>query len=123
MVMSMAMSLAMVMAKVMVMMIMISEWNSPSIPQTPCKAYCMIGDITEITVSDPDNDLHVGLVTSARLYNQTPGIPQLEIPSMLENVTSDVSPCSSCLCTALHVWISAQYKWHRHRFGPPSETR
>jgi hypothetical protein len=39
----------------------------------------MIGDFTEITVSNSDNDLHLVRVTSARLDSQMPDIPEVEI--------------------------------------------
>jgi len=39
----------------------------------------MIGDFTEITVSNSDNDLHLVEVTSARLDSRMPDIPEVEI--------------------------------------------
>jgi len=39
---------------------------------------------------------------------------------MEDSVTLDV-PFSSLLFTSLLLWISAQYKWHRHGFLPPPE--
>jgi hypothetical protein len=40
---------------------------------------------------------------------------------MEDAVTLDVPSFSSLLCTSLLLWISAQYKWRRHRFLPPPE--
>jgi len=39
----------------------------------------MIGDFTEITVSNSDNDLHMVRVRSARLNGRMPDIPEVEI--------------------------------------------
>jgi hypothetical protein len=39
----------------------------------------MIGDFTEIAVSNSDNDLHLIRVTSARLDGRMPDIPGVEI--------------------------------------------
>jgi hypothetical protein len=41
---------------------------------------------------------------------------------MEDGVTLDVPSFSSLLFTSLLLWISAQYKWHRHGFLPPPET-
>jgi hypothetical protein len=41
--------------------------------------------------------------------------------AMEDSVTLDVASFSSLLFTSLHHWISAQYKWRRHRFLPPLE--
>jgi hypothetical protein len=41
---------------------------------------------------------------------------------MEDGVTLDVPSFSSLLFTSLLLWISAQYKWRRHRFLPPPET-
>jgi hypothetical protein len=38
-----------------------------------------------------------------------------------DGVTLDVPSFTSLLFTSLLLWISAQYKWHRHGFLPPPE--
>jgi len=45
----------------------------------PLLTLTMIGDLTEITVYNSDNDLHLLRVTSARLDGRMPDIPEVEI--------------------------------------------
>jgi len=68
--MAMAMAIAMAMAMVMIS----SERKPPSMPPSQDKAHSMIGDFTEITVSNSDNDLHLVRVTSVRLDSRMPDI-------------------------------------------------
>jgi len=63
----------------MAMETMSSDWKPPSMPPNQDEAHTMIGDFTEITVSNSNNDLHLVRVTSARLNGQMPDIPQVEI--------------------------------------------
>jgi len=65
----------MVMATVM----MSSERKPPSMPPSQNNAHTMIGDFTEITVSNSDDDLHLVQVTSARMDSWMPDIPEVEI--------------------------------------------
>ena len=44
---------------VMAMAIMSSELKPPSMPPSQDEAHTMIGDFTEVTVSNSDNDLHL----------------------------------------------------------------
>jgi len=60
-------------------MINSSERKPPSMPPSQHEAHTMIGDFTEITVSNSDNDLHLVRVTSARLDSRMPDIPEVEI--------------------------------------------
>jgi hypothetical protein len=77
----------------------------------------MIGDFTENTVSNSDNDLHLVRVTSARLDGRMPHIPELEI----WRTVSLWMLLLSLLFTSLLLWISAQYKWRQHGFLPRPE--
>jgi len=49
-------------------------------PSSQDKAHTMIGDFTEITVSNSDNDLHLVQATSARFDSR---IPEVEIWRMV----------------------------------------
>jgi len=60
------MQLPMAMAMAMTMAMTSSEWKPPSMPPSPDEAHTMIGDFTEIIVSNSDNDRHLVQVTSAR---------------------------------------------------------
>jgi hypothetical protein len=60
-------------------MIMSHKRKPPSIPPSPDEAHTMIGDFTEITVSNSDNDLHMVRVTSARFDRVMPDISEVEI--------------------------------------------
>jgi hypothetical protein len=60
-------------------MTMSCEQKLPLMPMTQDEAHTMIGDLTKITVSNSDNDLHVVRVTSARLNGRTPIIPEVEM--------------------------------------------
>jgi hypothetical protein len=73
----MVMAMAMVMQ--MAMMMMLSERKPPSMPSSQGEAHTVIGDFTEITVCNSDNDLHLVRVTSARLDSRMPDIPEVEI--------------------------------------------
>ena len=79
----------------------------------------MIGDFTEITVSNSDDDLHLVRVTSARLDSRMTDIPEVEIWRTVFLWMFLLS--LSLLFTSLLLWISAQYKWRRHGFLPPPE--
>ena len=99
-------------------MMMSCERRPPSMPPSQDKAHTMIGDFTEITVSNSDNDLHLVRVTSARSDGRMPDIPEVEI----WRTVSLWMFLLSLLFTSLLLWISAQYKWRRHGFLPPPET-
>jgi hypothetical protein len=71
----MAMGMALAIAMVMVT----SERKPPSILPSQDEAHAMIGDFTEISVSNSDNDLHLVQATSARFDGQMPDIPEVEI--------------------------------------------
>jgi hypothetical protein len=71
--------MAMAMLMAMAMAMMSSEWKPPSMPPSPDEAHTMIGDFTEITVSNSDNDLHLVRVTSVRLDGRMPDISEVEI--------------------------------------------
>ena len=66
-------------AMAMVMMMMSSERKPPPMPPSQDEAHTMIGDFTEITVSNSDNDLHLAGVTSVRLDGRMPDIPAVDI--------------------------------------------
>jgi hypothetical protein len=68
------MQLAMAMA-----MIMSNKWKPPSMPPSQDEAHTLIGDFSEITMSNSDNDIHLVRVTSARLDSRMPDIPEVEI--------------------------------------------
>jgi hypothetical protein len=74
----MAIAMAMVMAMAMAM-IMSNKRKPPSLPQSQDEAHTLIGDFTEITVFNSDNDLHLVRVPSARLDGRMPDIPEVEI--------------------------------------------
>jgi len=63
----------------MAMVMVTSERMPPSILPSQDEAHALIGDFTEITVSNSDNDLHLVRVTSARLNSRMPDIPGVEI--------------------------------------------
>jgi hypothetical protein len=63
----------------MAMAMMSSELKPPWLPPSQDETHTMIGDITEITVSNSDNGVHLVRVTSARLDGRMPDIPEVEI--------------------------------------------
>jgi len=63
----------------MAMMMMSTERKPPSMPPSQDEAHTMIGDFTEITVSNSDNGLHLIRATSARFDGRMPDIPEVEI--------------------------------------------
>jgi hypothetical protein len=63
----------------MAMAMMRSERKPPWIPPSQDEAHTMIGDITEVTVSNSNNGLHLVRVTSATLDSQMPDIPEVAI--------------------------------------------
>jgi hypothetical protein len=67
------------MAMAMAMMMISSERKPPSMPPSQDEAHTMIGDFTEITVSNSDNDLYLVRVTSARLDSRMPDNSEVEI--------------------------------------------
>ena len=74
------MQLPIMMALVMAMaMINSSERKPPSMQPSQDEAHTKIGDSTEITVSNSDNDRQLLQDTSARLECRMPDIPQVEI--------------------------------------------
>jgi hypothetical protein len=77
--MAMAMAMAIAMAMAMAMAMMSSERKPPLMPPSQDKAHTMIGDFTEITVSNSNNDLHLVRVTSARLDGRMLDSPEVEI--------------------------------------------
>jgi len=66
-------------AMAMAMAMMSTERKPPSMPPSRDEAHTMIGDFTEITVSNSDNGLHLVRVMSARLDGRMPDIPEVEI--------------------------------------------
>jgi len=101
----------------MAMAMMSSEGKPPSMPPSQDEAHTMMRDFTEITVSNPDDDLHLVRVTSARLDGRMPDIPEVEIWRTVLLWIFLPSRLFSLLRS-----ISAQYKWRRHWFLPPPET-
>jgi len=99
-----------------------SERKPPPMPPSQDEAHTMIGDFTEITVSNSDNDLHLVRVTSARFDGRMPDIPEVEIWTTVSLGCSFFLFSSLYLFTCLLLWISAQYKWRRHGFLWPPET-
>ena len=79
----------------------------------------MSGDFTEITVSNCDNDLHLVLVTSAKLDIQMPDNSEVEIGGQCY---FGCSLFSSLNCTSVLLCIPAQYKWHQPEILPHPET-
>jgi len=67
----------------MAMVMMSSERHPPSIPPSQDETHTIIGDLTELTVSDSDNDLHLVRVTSVRLDSRMPDIQEVEIWRMV----------------------------------------
>jgi len=67
------------MAMAMAMVMMSSELKPPSMPPSQDEARTMIGDFTEITVSNSENSLHLVPVTSARLDGRMPDTPEVVI--------------------------------------------
>jgi hypothetical protein len=108
----------------MAMAMMSSEQMPPSLPPSQDEAHTMIGDSTEITVSNSDHDLHLVRVTSARLDGQMLDIPEVEIwrtVSLWMFLLSLLFHLLLYFFTSLLLWISAQYKWRLHGFLPPPE--
>jgi len=60
-----------------------SQQKPPSMPPNQDEAHTMIGDFSEITVSNSDDGLRWVRVTSARLDGQMPDIPEVEIWRMV----------------------------------------
>jgi hypothetical protein len=71
--------MAMVMVMAMAMVIMSSERKPPSMLPGQDEAHTMIGDFTEVTVSNSDDDLRLVQATSARCVGRMPDIPEVEI--------------------------------------------
>jgi hypothetical protein len=71
--------MAMAMARAMAMAMMSSQRKPPPMPLSQYDDHTMIGDLTEITVFNSDNDRHLVQVTSARLDGRMPDIPEVEI--------------------------------------------
>ena len=67
------------MVMVIAMAMMSSKRKPPSMPPSQDEAHTVIGDFIEITVSNSDNDLHLGRVTSGRLDGRMPDISEVEI--------------------------------------------
>jgi len=65
------------------MAMMSSKRKPSSMPRSQDEAHTMIGDFTEITVSNSDDDLHFVWVTSERLVGRMPDIPEVEIWRMV----------------------------------------
>jgi len=109
--------MAMVMATAMVMIS--SNQKLPSTPPNQDEAHTMTRDFIEIIVSNSVNDRQLVQVASGRLDARMPDIPELEIWTMMLHWMFLLSPYLPI--TSLLLWISAQYKWRRHRFLPPPE--
>jgi hypothetical protein len=75
----MQLPMAMAMAMAMAMMMMSNERKPPSMPPSQDTAHTIVGDFTEITVSNSENDLHLIPATSARFDGRMPDIPEVEI--------------------------------------------
>jgi len=71
--------MAMAMALAIVMVMVTSKRKPPSIPPCQVKAHVMIADLTEITVSHSDNDLHLLQAMGARFDDRMPDIQEVEI--------------------------------------------
>ena len=63
----------------MAMAMMSSAWKPPSMPPSQDDAHTMIGDFTEITVSNSDDDLPLEQATSATFVGRMPDIPEMEM--------------------------------------------
>jgi hypothetical protein len=87
----------------MAMVMMSSERKPPSMPPSQDETHTMIGDFTEITVSNSDDDLHLVRVTSARLDSQMPEISDVEIRTTVSLWMFFLS----LLFASLLLWISA----------------
>jgi hypothetical protein len=55
------------MARARAMAMMSSERKPPPMPPSPAEAHTKIGDFTEVTVSNSDEDLRLVQATSARI--------------------------------------------------------
>jgi len=102
------------------MALMSSEQKPSLLPPSQDETHSIIGDITEITASNSDNDLHWIRVTSARFAGQMPDIRHWRHGGPYYFGCSFFL-FSSFLFTGLLLWISAQYKCHRHGVLPPPE--
>jgi len=71
--------MGMAMAMAMAMMMMSNERKPPSMPPSQDEAHTKIGDFTEITGSDSDNDLHLVRAMRATLDGPMPDISEVEI--------------------------------------------
>jgi hypothetical protein len=101
----------------MAMAMMSSEQKPPWMPPSQDEAHTMIGDFTEINVSNSDKDLHFVRVTSARLDGRMADNPEVEIWRTVLRWMFLLS----LLLTSVLLWISAQNKWRLHGFLPPPE--
>jgi hypothetical protein len=81
------------------MAMMSSEWKPPPMAPSQDEAHTMLGDVTEIAVSNSDNDIHFVQVRSARLDGQMPDNP--ENRDMEDGITFDVPSFSFLLATSL----------------------
>jgi len=97
---------AMAMAMAIAMGMLSSERMPPSMPPSQDEARTIIGDFTEITVSNSDNDLHILQVTIARLDGRMPDIPEVELWMTVLLWMFLLS--LSLLFTSLLLWISAR---------------
>jgi len=120
--MAMAMAMAMAMVMAMAMAMMISERKPPSLPPSQAETHAMIGDFTEITVSNSDNDLHLVLATCARLMVGCRTFRKWRYGGRCYFGCSFFLFSLPYFFTPLLLWIPAQYKWRRHGFLPPPET-
>jgi hypothetical protein len=67
------------MAMAMAMVMMSSERKPPSLPPSQNETHSMIGDFTEISVSNSDSDRYLVQATSARFDGWMPDILEVEI--------------------------------------------
>jgi hypothetical protein len=102
-------------------MINSSEGEPPSMPPNQDEEHTAIGDFTKITVSNSDDDLRLVQATCARLMIGCRTFRQWRYAGRCY-IGCSFFLFSSVLFSSLLLWISAQYKWHRHRFLPPPET-
>jgi len=64
---------------VIAMSMMNSDRKLPSMLPSQNEAHTMIGDFTEITASNSNNNVHLVHATSARFDGRMPDVPEVEI--------------------------------------------
>jgi len=105
----------------MAIAMMSSERKPPSMLPSQDEAPSMIGDFSEMSVSNSNDDLHFVQVMNARLNGRISHHPEVET---WRRLLPWVFLLFLLFCLLIHMvtsWISAQYKRHWHGFLPPSE--